>query len=336
MYFFVHTHAPMLATLLKLAIEMNLFWSVLNFIPSPPFDGGDMLFAILGPRRPLATALISGISTALCTLGLLRAGWSFVAAGAFGFLSYSAFSRVRKLRYAKLDERDGMSDVIAAAKMALADGDAEHAFELAFATLRRARTGDVKNRALNVIAWAHAVRGEIHPARDALAAIVPRTEVDPFTLAVVEEAAGERAIAIKLLEQERASGRDSVEMNHFLIDLYARQGLMDKVFEVARDNVARFSAADIRMVVVSLREASYHRRAAELSAKLLEFSRDSADAILRAHCLLEAGDLEGTLKSLADAIALGADVAAIRVDEAFSSLTELDAFRRLVEGIEHS
>jgi tetratricopeptide (TPR) repeat protein len=243
---------------------------------------------------------------------------------------------MRKIRFAKLDERDGMTDVIALAKKALADGDAEHAFELAFHILRRARTVDVKNRALNVIAWAHAVRGEIHPARDALAAVVPRSEVDPFALAVVEEAAGDRAHAIQLLEQQRVLGRDSLESNRFLIDLYAREGLMEKVFEVTRDNVARFGAADVRLVIVSLREASYHRRAAELSAKLVEVSRDSADAVLRARCLLEAGDLEGTLKALAEAIALGADIAAIRVDEAFSPLSGLDAFRRLVESIEHS
>lgn len=73
---------------------ISFFWAIFNLMPIFPMDGGQLLNAILGPKRKTVTHII-GICTAI-GIGILaiKFGWIF-AALFMGFFAYQNFQMLQ-------------------------------------------------------------------------------------------------------------------------------------------------------------------------------------------------------------------------------------------------
>lgn len=71
-------------------LYVNIFWSLFNLLPILPMDGGQILRALLGPRRLRASAIVgTAVAVALCGLALLAGMW--ILAIFMGFLAYNNY-----------------------------------------------------------------------------------------------------------------------------------------------------------------------------------------------------------------------------------------------------
>src|SRR5262249_27052134 len=117
------------AFIVRMILEVNFGWGLINLIPVVPFDGGHVLSSALGPRRAFATAVISatvGASIAIAAMVFFRLGGLWIAF-LFGSAAASAVAQARLAWTAKSDRRDGLEDQLAKAKEALDEGEADDA-----------------------------------------------------------------------------------------------------------------------------------------------------------------------------------------------------------------
>jgi stage IV sporulation protein FB len=63
----------------KVLAGISFLWAILNLVPVVPLDGGQMMFAIMGPRRQKAAWWVSMVSGTV-------AGVSFISMGSFPFM----------------------------------------------------------------------------------------------------------------------------------------------------------------------------------------------------------------------------------------------------------
>ncbi|MEM9081910.1 MAG: site-2 protease family protein [Verrucomicrobiota bacterium] len=75
---------------LHILVGISIFWAVFNCVPIYPLDGGQMLNAILGPKRRKVTHTVGVIAAILLGLFALYAGFMFMAifAGMFAYQNY--------------------------------------------------------------------------------------------------------------------------------------------------------------------------------------------------------------------------------------------------------
>lgn len=75
---------------------ISIFWAVFNCIPIFPLDGGQMLAAVLGPRRAKGLHITSMVTAVILGLWALTAGSIFMAAfmGFFVYQNYQLYKRV--------------------------------------------------------------------------------------------------------------------------------------------------------------------------------------------------------------------------------------------------
>ena len=277
---------------------VNIGWGVVNLLPVLPFDGGHVLQSILGPKRALATALISaavGVTVVVLGLWKLHSIW---IAFLFGSAAASAIGQVRIAWQASVDRREGLEDLLAKAKVALAEGRADDAYVLADDVVRRARTAAIRNAAWHSLAWSHVAKNEGRPAREALSHVEPRTAIDVYTLAAVEDCAGEARRAEEILEQARLSGLKSAEMSKLLIDLYARSGNLVAAAELAAEDDKLLAPDDLRAVARALYQSDVFKPSAMVSRKLFERDGRVDDALDEARALVRAGDRVAAIEVL--------------------------------------
>jgi Zn-dependent protease len=258
--------------LVDMVLFVNIGWGLMNLMPVMPLDGGHVLRDLLGPKRALAAALISatvGLGIAILALVKLQAGGVFVAF-IFGSAGLSSLAQARVAFAVSRDRRAGLENAVIKAREMLGQGRVDDAFVLADDVVRRARTAPVKNGAYTALAWAHVARGEGQKAREALMHIEPRGAIDPYTLAAVEDAAGESRRARDLLDEARRVGLRSPDMTKLHIDLYARDGKMNEVAGIAIEDARLLSRAEGEAIVEALVAAEEPRLAEELAGKLAE------------------------------------------------------------------
>jgi Zn-dependent protease len=81
---------------------LNFGWGVVNLLPVPPLDGGQMFAEAVGPRRTLLAAQVGAVVGAVAMLEALRR-WGVFAAVMFGYLAYhSALAWLRLAREQRL------------------------------------------------------------------------------------------------------------------------------------------------------------------------------------------------------------------------------------------
>ncbi len=317
--------------LLRMVYWVNIGWGIINLLPVLPLDGGNVLAAALGPKRTFATAVISAVvGVAAAIGGFLVQSWWLTAL--FGFAAFSAVQQARQAWSTDIDVREGLDEQLAKAKAALDEGKLDDAYVFADDVVRRARTAPMRNGGYTALAWVHVARNEGFQARDALAQIEPRSAVDPYTYAAVEDAAGDARRAREVLEEARRQGVWNGEMTKLLIDLYAREGNLERAVEVATEEASRLGVDELRAVVRAAIEGGAYRHAATLAGRLFELHGAQDDALDEARALSLLGDLGAALAAIAHAMAAGpVDAAALRTDPAFAALIDDERFRRLLE-----
>ena len=78
-------------------IQISYFWALLNCLPILPLDGGQMLGAIMGPKRKAALHLVSIITAAVVAIYAISAGYIFGAIfmGMFAYQNYQAWKQTK-------------------------------------------------------------------------------------------------------------------------------------------------------------------------------------------------------------------------------------------------
>ncbi len=309
---------------------VNVGWGVINLLPVVPLDGGHVLMAALGPRRMYATWTVSAIAAiGIAFLGL-RVQSPFIIV-LFGFAAMHAIGQARTARAGSLDLRDELDVQLKKARAALERGDVEDAWLLADDVVRRARTAALRNGGLTALAWVHVHRGEGNRARQALAKLDPPGAVDPYTVAAVEDAAGDPDSARRILEDARAQGFRTADAAKLLIDLHARAGRIERALEVADEDAPLLAADDLRAVYRAAIESGASRGAARIAARLFELHGRADDALDEARALASAGDIGAALAALAHAIAVGpVDREALRTDPSFAKMAGDERFEHLL------
>ena len=319
---------------------VNIGWSVINLLPVVPFDGGHILAAVLGPRRALTTAVISAVvGSAVAAAGVFYVGNLWLAF-IFGGASMTAVGQVRYGWQAASDRRRGLEGELVRARSAMAAGEAEEVLRIGTDVVARARTSVVRNGGLLAIAWAEATRGKAILARQTLERLERGTPVDPYFLAAVEDALGSPVRARAILEAARQQGAKSADSTKLLIDLWARDGDMDRATQLATEDADMLGPIDARAVFSAALQSGAHHPAAELAARLYTLYGDPSDALDEARAFALAGDRSRAI-DLLETLANGERVASTKSgrtlepggwvsDPAFATLRGDERFQRLV------
>jgi len=324
------TVGPQQKWIIDQLLWVNVGWGIINLLPVIPLDGGHVLAAALGPRRLFATWTVSAIAAiAIAYLGF-RVKSPFIIV-LFGFAAVHAIGQARLARAGSLDIREQLDEQLRKARLALERGDTDDAWLLADDVVRRSRSTALRNGGLTALAWVHVQRGEGDRARQTLAKVDPPGAVDPYTMAAVEDAAGDPDSAQRILEDARAQGFRTGEAAKLLIDLHARRGRIERSIEVAHEDAALLAREDLHAVYSAAIESGATRGAAKIAARLFELHGRADDALDEARALIRAGDIGAALAALAHAIAVGpVDREALRSDPAFADLHGDERFEHLV------
>jgi len=319
---------------------VNIGWGVMNLLPVLPFDGGQLLSAALGPERALATALISAtVGTLVAVAGMLIFKSIFVAI-LFGSAAVSAILEARSVYIARADARDGFDRMLSDAKSALLSGDNRAAQALAETVTGSARTARLRNEAWTTIAWVYVADGNGQLARSALMNVKPQGDVDLYTLAAVEDAAGEADNAKDILLQARLHGLRTAEMTKLLIDLHARRDDLTAAADIAREDASLLGRDQARAVLRAALQAGAHRPASALAGRLFELFGETDDGLDPARALALGGGrtealdvLERVLGSIGSGGSAQIDPATLRADPSLEGLRSDPRFTRLLEGL---
>jgi Zn-dependent protease len=323
--------SPMSETVVETLLWVNIGWGLINLLPVIPFDGGHILASVLGPKRSLATILVSAfVGAAVCAFAL-SIKWN-VPAILFGWASLSAIMPLRGAWARRADAKSGLEAKVKEARRLLDAGDPDRAYDLALSAATAARTQPVRDAAFIVIAWVHVTRGEGGRAREALAQLSPEGAVDPYTLAAVEDAAGNRLGAQQVLEMARDQGLRTAAMTKLLIDLYARVSDLGRAARLAAEDADILAPGDARLVVDAAMTGGEPRAAALVAERLFAIHGQPDDALAQARALTMSGDRDAAFDALARAVTKLAPerILALATDPVLAPLADDERFRRLL------
>ncbi len=320
------------AWVIQQVLWVNIGWGIINMVPVVPLDGGHVLAAALGPRRLFATWTISALAALAVSVFALRHGLIFLVLF-FGFAAMHAIGQARIARAGSVDLRDKLDEQLKKARVAIERGQTDDAWLLADDVIRRARSAALRNGGYTALAWVHVQRGEGQRARQALAKLEPQGAVDPYTVAAVEDAAGDPDSAQRILEEARHHGFRTGAAAKLLIDLHARRGRIERAVEIAQEDAALLGVEELRAVYRAALESGASRGAARIASRLFELHGKADDALDEARALATAGDVAAALAALAHAIAIGpVDREALKSDPSFAKLMDDERFVQLLAG----
>lgn len=92
---FIELPDTMIQLFVGIFIQVSMFWAILNCLPILPLDGGQMLAAILGPKRQSTVLLISTITATLMALAALYLGEIYIVLfmGMFAWQNFQAWQQ---------------------------------------------------------------------------------------------------------------------------------------------------------------------------------------------------------------------------------------------------
>lgn len=209
---------------LRVLTLINLIWTAINLLPVLPFDGGQVMLAVLGPKRAKLGATLSLVFGLVAAAAFAQRGWWMAAVmfGMGGVSSYLAISRQVQLR----PTEEQLEALLLRARRALDAGELRESFALA-----RLATGfetplPARARAVELASWA-ALQGEEPSAARALIEQLPKeARVDPYLLGALLDAEGRPHEAAAVLRRARTAGDLRPALTGLLIKvlLAAEQG----------------------------------------------------------------------------------------------------------------
>ena len=91
--------SPNAIIFVKTLYSISFFWAILNLLPVLPLDGGQLLQAVLGPKRLRITLIIS-MSVAIIAAILVWSGTgSFLFPIFLGMFAYQSYKALREMSY---------------------------------------------------------------------------------------------------------------------------------------------------------------------------------------------------------------------------------------------
>jgi Zn-dependent protease/thioredoxin-like negative regulator of GroEL len=324
---------PLKALLMFQAV--NLYWGVINLAPVLPLDGGHMLEHTLGPKRARLTAGLSTIFGIACAV----AGYSFGGtwlAFLFGMLALQSFQRYQAEspdptpRATPVDRRPidpplspelerelkRASDALEAERF-----DEARTIANAVLTAEPARNGRI--RALETIAWAFLLEGQIEEATRAVRSMERHGKADAALAGGVLFARRELAAARAVFEAARAVGDDRKEVVGPLIQILIEEGEVARAAAIALDIAETLSDDDLRQMATIAAQHAAFSWAARLHESLFDRTEAANDAYEAARAKALDGDRNGTLAWLTRAKERGFDDAAkLWSEAAFAKLRD--------------
>jgi tetratricopeptide (TPR) repeat protein len=216
------------------------------------------------------------------SVALAAAGCGLVALGAaslglnafriFGFVLLAAGGAtatvIRSIRTSRELDAPAMAGV-ECARALLEQGDHFGAARAASNAVALARTSRTRTAALTTLAWAALGQGYAERAKAALERVDPPHALDLYCYAAVQSANGNTDLAIQALELAGGARDLHLDGAKLLIDLYARQGKMDRAVAAALRSREVLGADNCRLVVKAACEAGAYGPAAILASALL-------------------------------------------------------------------
>lgn len=314
---------------------VNVFWGVMNLLPVLPYDGGHVLEAALGPKRQRATMIISmlvggGVAALSFKLGWF---WGVYIFGRGALLSYLQLRSVPEpirpaapARPASGIAPEHQAKLISA-RAALAADDLSRALALAQEILDDRPADEAQRAALEVMAWAHFLGGNVDASFETLSHVRRFGEPDAALVGALLHAKGDLPGARKILEQARAKGDDRKEVAGPLIQVLLAQGEVARAAATALDIADALSEDDARKMAELAFDGGAFDWSARLSQVLFLRLRKADDAYEAARALAKDGQVERALDWLRKAVEAGFhDRARAFSDAALESLRAVAGF----------
>lgn len=299
-----HNSSIAVKDVLRIALQVNAVWSVVNLLPVLPFDGGQLLAHALGPKRRRLSATLSAIFGVAAAIGFWVIGWKIAAVmfGLSGIMEYRAMERARKADLAITPEQ--LEQALLVARQALDDGEPERTLQLTHMIGALPASPEQQRRALELGAWAALAAGQHAEARHALRVLSPGP-IDALLQAAVLEAHGDTERAVACLRQAREAGDNRPQVSASLVRVLLQNGRYGEAAAVTRQILDDVPLDDARRVAKEAFEGGRAQPSAELSLALFERTHDPNDAVAAARAYLLIDDRIKATDAVAQAVAAG-------------------------------
>ena len=324
-----HPGTPTLRVALTTLGQVNGFWSVLNLLPIMPFDGGQILAQLLGPKRRVLTARLSLLLGCVAAGVLFRLGLQ-VAGLVFGLLTIIQFAVAMRAmtKTAAVDEAR-LDLLLRQARQALEQGDTELAEKTAEAIIELSTVTTQRHEAAEIFAWAALGQGQYRKVQHVFE-ILTAAPLDPLLQAAILEADGDAERAIACLRQARIGGDNRPQLAASLVRLLLAA---DRYGEAALTTIQILddvTAEEARQVMSTCREGGRPIPAAELGMALFSHTRDADDLAWALVNFSASGNRDAVTQSIAVAVEQQLTAQQLLASPAFATLSADIELRQLV------
>jgi Zn-dependent protease len=322
-------HVPHLRTILVTLGQVNAFWSLLNLLPIMPFDGGQILAQLLGPKHRAMTAGVSLAVGCITSVLLYRLGLP-TAAFVFGLAAIVQFVAVMRTvsRIAAVDEAR-LELLLRQARRALEQEDTEAAEKTAEAIIGLSGVAERRREAAEIFAWAVLGQGQYKKARRVFE-ILTAAPLDPLLQAAILEADGDEERAITCLRQARVAGDERPQVAASLVRLLLSA---DRYAEAALTTIQilnHVAAEEARQVMFACRDGGRPVPAAELGMALFSQTGSVDDLAWALVSYSACGNRDAVAQSLAAAAEQQITPSQLLDSAAFATVSENGELRQLV------
>ncbi len=305
--------------ILRQLLVLNLLWSTFNLLPVVPFDGGQILAALLGPERRHISLTVSMAVAALCAAGFLYVSMP-IGAVILGWAAYTNWSALRKPKRVEVPETT-LHETLKLARHALDNERFPEAHAMARAVFEASPDSKLRAAAAEVGAWAALLGGEPAEAREVLARAPADQPTDPYLLGAVAEALGEDQAALEALAHARRTGDSRVAVAALYVKVLLKLGDAERAARVTGDIFEEIPTEDARQVAEAAQNAGAGLASAVLYERIFERSQRGDDGLQAVRGFAAAGQVDSALKALGAAVAAGLDPEQVRADDALSALS---------------
>jgi len=238
----------------RLVFVAHAAWGVAQLLPLAPFHVGVALSRHLRPAARFAHAAASAVL--VIAIGLLAVGHDSPPA-MVGLVVFASIGCIRALREAyreMLDHHAGVDAVLRDAELALENGRADRARELAERGLAKALSVRCRGALWRATAWSGIGCADPFLAHGALLRL-PAETLDVHLFAAYLACCNRVDEAVEVLKEARRAGHGGPECTRLLVDLLFRRGDSEAVLALARAEDSTLSAEDRNAIEVAVASA---------------------------------------------------------------------------------